>query len=122
MRPTVIALALAFSAVSASVSSAQTHRDEAVTFRNGSVTIAGTLSLPAGAGPFPAVVLLSGSRPQDRDSDMLGFKPFKLISAFATHVSVASTGIEKLNVLVLPNELTSVLLNSPEILRRGSAR
>jgi hypothetical protein len=52
----------------------------AVTFQNGPVTIAGTLSLPAGAGPFPAVVPLSGSGPQDRDSDMLGFKPFKLIA------------------------------------------
>ncbi len=76
MRPIVIALVFVFSAVGASVSSAQTDRDEAVTFRNGSVTIDGTLSLPAGAGRFPVVVLLSGSGPQDRDFDMLGFKPF----------------------------------------------
>ena len=81
MRPTVMAFALAMlSATGASAASAQTPRDEDVTFRNGSITIAGTLSLPAGAGPFPAVVLLSGSGPQDRDSDLLGFKPFKLIA------------------------------------------
>ena len=81
MRPTVMAFALAvLSATGAAAASAQTARDEDVTFRNGSITIAGTLSLPAGAGPFPAVVLLSGSGPQDRDSDLLGFKPFKLIA------------------------------------------
>ena len=80
MRLIVIVWALVFTAAGAILSSAQTHRDEAVTFQNGSVTIAGTLSVPAGIGPFPAVVLLSGSGPQDRDSDMLGFKPFKLIA------------------------------------------
>ena len=69
--------------------SAQTVRDEDVTFQNGSLTIAGTLSLPAGAGPFPAVVLLSGSGPQDRDSNMLGFKPFKLIAESFVHRGIA---------------------------------
>lgn len=29
--------------------------------------LAGTLSLPAGDGPFPAVVFVTGSGPQDRD-------------------------------------------------------
>ena len=87
MRATVIAVVLAvLSATPASSASAQTARDENVTFRNGSITLAGTLSIPAGAGPFPAVVLLSGSGPQDRDSDLLGFKPFKLIAeSFAQH-------------------------------------
>ena len=55
-------------------------RDEEVTFRSGSLTIAGTLSLPSGSGPFPAVVLLSGSGLQNRDSEMFGFRPFKLIA------------------------------------------
>jgi fermentation-respiration switch protein FrsA (DUF1100 family) len=57
-----------------------TRRDEDVTFRNGSISIAGTLSLPQGPGPFPAVVLLSGSGPQDRDSELGGFRPFKLMA------------------------------------------
>ena len=52
MRPTMLAFALAvLSAAGASGASAQTARDEDVTFRNGSITVAGTLSLPAGAGP-----------------------------------------------------------------------
>jgi pimeloyl-ACP methyl ester carboxylesterase len=59
---------------------APTHRDEEVTFSSGTVTLAGTLSIPAGSGPFPAVVLLSGSGPQDRDSELVGFRPFKVIA------------------------------------------
>jgi hypothetical protein len=57
-------------------------RDHDVSFQSGANTFAGTLSLPAGAGPFPAVVLLSGSGPQNRDStdDVAGFRPFKLIA------------------------------------------
>jgi uncharacterized protein len=42
--------------------------DQEVSFRNGNVTLAGTLSLPAaGAGRFPVAVLISGDGPQDRD-------------------------------------------------------
>jgi pimeloyl-ACP methyl ester carboxylesterase len=63
-----------------------TPREEELTFRSGTVTIAGTLSIPPGKGPFPAVVLLSGSGPQDRDSDLGGFKPFKMIAdEFSRH-------------------------------------
>ena len=66
--------------VTAAHAAAPTQRDEEVTFRSGSLTLAGTLSLPSGSGPFPAVVLLSGSGLQDRDSEMFGFRPFKLIA------------------------------------------
>lgn len=55
-------------------------RDVDVTFSNGAVTLAGTLTLPAGDGPFPAVVLLTGSGPQNRDEELFGFKPFKIIA------------------------------------------
>lgn len=56
-------------------------RDYDVSFQSGATTFAGTLSLPSGAGPFPAVVLLSGSGPQNRDSESeVGFRPFKLIA------------------------------------------
>src|SRR5688572_14182703 len=89
MRP-MIAFALAvISATGASAASAQTARDEDVTFRNGPVSIACTLSLPPAAGSFPAVVLLSGSGPQDRDSDLAGFKPFKLIAESLTQRGIA---------------------------------
>jgi len=41
-------------------------REEAVTFRNGEVTLAGTILLPAGDGPHPGIVLLQGSGGEGR--------------------------------------------------------
>src|SRR5690606_31105871 len=53
-----------------------------VTFPNpeASITLAGTLAIPEGSGPFPAVVLVSGSGPQDRNSTVYGHAPFHVIS------------------------------------------
>ena len=48
------------------------------------ISIAGTLTIPAGEGPFPAVVLISGSGPQDRDETIFDHKPFWVI---ADHLS-----------------------------------
>ncbi|HFF2827514.1 alpha/beta fold hydrolase [Stenotrophomonas sp. SMYL89] len=38
--------------------------------------LSGTLALPKGEGPFPAVVLVHGSGPQDRDETIGGSRPF----------------------------------------------
>lgn len=43
-------------------------------------TLAGTLTLPEGKGPFPAVLLVSGSGQQDRDESIFGHKPFALLA------------------------------------------
>ncbi len=48
------------------------------------VKLAGTLTLPRGTGPFPAVLLLTGSGPQDRDETLMEHKPFLVI---ADHLS-----------------------------------
>ena len=42
--------------------------------------LAGTLTVPAGKGPFPAVVLISGSGQQDRDGTIFGHRSFRLIA------------------------------------------
>ena len=55
-------------------------REEQVTFLNGEVTLAGTLALPKGPGPYPAVVLLSGDGQQDRDWTFGKLKMGKIIS------------------------------------------
>lgn len=56
------------------------YREEQVTFGHGNVTLAGTLTLPKGGSCVPAVVLVTGSGPQDRDETIMGHKPFKAIA------------------------------------------
>ena len=53
------------------------------------VTLAGTLTRPFGDGPFPAVVLISGSGPQDRDETLFGHKPFLVIADALTRRGIA---------------------------------
>lgn len=53
------------------------------------VTLAGTLTLPQGDGPHPAVLLVSGSGPQDRDETLLGHKPFLVLADYLTRRGIA---------------------------------
>lgn len=64
---------------------------ENVTFNNGAITLAGTLTLPEGDGPHPAVVLITGSGPQDRDERLqgIGFAPFAAIADHLTRAGIA---------------------------------
>ena len=55
-----------------------------VRFQNGDITLAGTLTVPRATGPHPAVIMISGSGPQGRDSEAFGFKTFRII---ADHLS-----------------------------------
>jgi pimeloyl-ACP methyl ester carboxylesterase len=52
------------------------------------VQLAGTLTVPPGAGPFPAVVLVTGSGPQDRDESLLGHKPFAVLADHLTRSGI----------------------------------
>ncbi|MEW6750879.1 MAG: alpha/beta fold hydrolase [Candidatus Latescibacterota bacterium] len=42
--------------------------------------LAGTLTVPPGPGPFPAAVLVSGSGPHDRDGQVAGHRPFRVLA------------------------------------------
>jgi len=44
--------------------------------------MAGTITKPKGDGPFPAVVLVSGSGPQDRNSEIFKHKPFLILADY----------------------------------------
>jgi hypothetical protein len=68
------------------------YRPDEVTFANSvatDVTLAGTLTLPQGAGPFPAAILISGSGAQDRDETLLGHKPFAVLADHLTRHGIA---------------------------------
>lgn len=45
----------------------------------------GTLTRPKGKGPFPAVVLVSGSGPQNRNGEIFGHQPFWVIADFLSN-------------------------------------
>ena len=70
---------------------------ENVTFDNvtadgETITLAGTLTLPPGDGPHPAVILISGSGPSDRDESLepiASIRPFRLISDYLTREGIA---------------------------------
>lgn len=53
------------------------------------VKLSGTLTLPKTDGPHPAIVLLSGSGPQDRDETLMGHKPFWVLADFLSRHGVA---------------------------------
>ena len=53
------------------------------------ITLAGTLTLPEGEGPHPAVVLVSGSGPQDRDESVFGHRPFLVLADHLTRRGIA---------------------------------
>lgn len=48
------------------------------------LTYGGTFTTPAGKGPFPAVLLLTGSGAQNRDEEILSHKPFAVLADFLT--------------------------------------
>ncbi|HEX2921759.1 MAG TPA: alpha/beta fold hydrolase [Bacteroidales bacterium] len=67
------------------------YKDEEVTFRNekGKAILAGTLTIPQGNGPFPAVILITGSGAQNRNEELMGHKPFLVIADYLTRQGIA---------------------------------
>jgi pimeloyl-ACP methyl ester carboxylesterase len=67
------------------------YREEEVTFRNSveNFDLAGTLTLPEGAGPFPAVVMITGSGQEDRNETVFAHKPFLVIADYLTRNGIA---------------------------------
>ena len=62
------------------------YYSEDITFKNtkANISLSGTLTLPKKDGIFPVVVLITGSGPQNRDEELLGHKPFLVISDYLT--------------------------------------
>ena len=53
---------------------------EDISFPGPSGILAGTITYPDTQGPFPALILITGSGLQDRDETILGHKPFLVIA------------------------------------------
>jgi fermentation-respiration switch protein FrsA (DUF1100 family) len=67
------------------------YKEEQVEYEHkaAGIKIAGTLTYPASGGPFPAVILLSGSGPQNRDEEIFGHKPFMVLADYLTRHGIA---------------------------------
>ncbi len=67
------------------------YRSENVKFQNADakITLAGTLTMPQEGSDFPAVILISGSGAQNRDEELMGHKPFLVLSDFLTRNGIA---------------------------------
>ena len=65
-------------------------RDVAFENEAAGLTLAGSYVVPAGEGPFPAVLFVSGSGPQDRDEQIMGHRPFLVIADHLARHGVAS--------------------------------
>ena len=65
--------------------------EEMVTIKNeaDSLTLAATLTIPDKSGTYPAVILISGSGPQNRDEEVFGHKPFLVLADHLTRNGIA---------------------------------
>ena len=68
-----------------------------VTFENkeANVTLAGTLTIPDLKGTFPAVLLIPGSGPHDRDEAIFGHKIFLVLADYLTRHGIAVLRVDK---------------------------
>jgi pimeloyl-ACP methyl ester carboxylesterase len=67
------------------------YREEEVRFSNinAKLQLAGTLTVPAGTGPFPSVVLLSDAGPHDRNGTVGDFAPLSRLADYLTRRGIA---------------------------------
>ncbi len=69
------------------------HHEQSITIPSNGHTLAATLCLPEGEGPFPSVVMIHGSGPVDRDENMPG-QDLNVFNTIAHHL--ATIGIVSL--------------------------
>lgn len=67
------------------------YREQHVKYPNNAagISLAGTLTLPQGSGPFPAVLLITGSGSQNREEEIMGHKPFLVLADYLTRIGIA---------------------------------
>jgi alpha-beta hydrolase superfamily lysophospholipase len=65
------------------------YKEEEVIFNNGNIKLAGTFTIPNKEGRHPAVIMITGSGPLNRDEEYMGMKPFKIIADHFTKNGIA---------------------------------
>src|SRR5579864_1686365 len=76
------------------------YREEEVAYKNpaANIELAATITIPQGKGPFPAVLLMAGSGPHDRDETLMGHKPFLVLADYLTRKSIVVLRADKRGV------------------------
>jgi fermentation-respiration switch protein FrsA (DUF1100 family) len=76
------------------------YREEEVSYSNAEakIQLAATLTVPPGKGPFPAVLLMAGSGPHDRDETLAGHKPFLVLADYLTRKGIVVLRADKRGV------------------------
>ncbi len=88
--------------------------------RKGRFELAGTLTLPEGKPPFPAVVFFTGSGAQNRDEEIFGHKPFLVLADYLTRAGYATLRMDDRGVGGSGGELrTATTLDFAEDLLAG---
>lgn len=70
--------------------------EKEVKIGDGPLALPGTLTTPVGNGPFPAVVLVHGSGPNDRDESIGSVKPFRDLAVGLAAQGIAVLRYEKI--------------------------
>jgi len=73
------------------------YKEDEVTYKNAKadIQLAATITIPPGKGPFPAVLLMSGSGPHDRDESLMGHKPFLVLADHLTRAGIVVLRADK---------------------------
>jgi len=74
----------------------------------GPMALPGTLSIPKGQGPFPAMVLVHGSGPQDRDGSIGPNKPFRDLACGLASRGIAVLRYDK-RTKAFPAQMTAIV-------------
>lgn len=84
-----------------------------VTINNNSsnISLSATLTVPNSTGLFPAIVLIAGSGPNDRDETFFGHKPFFVISGYLTRNGFAVLRYDKRGVRKSTGEYSKATIN-----------
>ncbi len=85
------------------------YLEEEVTVENvtANVKLAGTFTRPKEGGPFPAVFLITGSGPQDRDEALMGHRPFLVLSDHLTRKGIAVLRVDDRGIAKSTGDFTA---------------